>query len=161
FIFPNDADQALTLSESRASAYVLETGALLATRRITSALLPRRSRQTLVQNDTPFPIMWAWATGAAVTIPSRSLGGVSSDGTDAVLVSLVFTDRSLNESFVELTADQSTNSAAFVDLFPLPALLTTTGGDIVVLATVAASVSDGVTEVFFRVTVDGVVAANG
>jgi len=65
------------------------------------------------------------------------------------------------DSLVELTVDRSTASAAFVDLFPAPITIATTGGDLIVEALIAASVSDGVTAAFFQIVIDGVAAPHG
>lgn len=85
YAFPSDADQTLTIKQSRAAVIDIAAGVVTATRKITSARAAAAGESVVVINRTGQTINFFWAGGGSgIAIPTNNTAVVDSDGTNAV-----------------------------------------------------------------------------
>jgi hypothetical protein len=84
YTFPSDADHNLTVRQSRTNYLTIAPGVITATRKLTNVdAAPTPFHMIHVQNDNVHDVQYAFASGAAVTVPAGKLAMISGNGVNA------------------------------------------------------------------------------
>jgi hypothetical protein len=85
YVFPGDANQALSGQDSVAQILSISAGVITAGRTLTNAQPPNKGNLQIVRNDTAYTITYQWSSGTAVTLLTGQRALIGADGTNAVL----------------------------------------------------------------------------
>lgn len=84
FTFSADANQSLTVSQSRAPLLDVQAGVISASRIITSLRTPAAGETITLVNRTAYTLTYKWATGTGIDVPTLQTAIIGADATNAI-----------------------------------------------------------------------------